>query len=70
MGNRLRRLKKLRLHHEGTTTLILGFIVFAVLNALVYYATATVCPVASYIFAGVTAVVYHLRPRRRQGSGD
>ena len=29
MGKRLRKLKKIRLHHEGTATLILGFIVFA-----------------------------------------
>ncbi len=58
MGKRLRKFKKLRLHHEGTTTLILGFIVFAVLNALVYYATASACPMVSYIFFGLTIIVY------------
>ncbi len=58
MGKRLRKLRKIRLHHEGTTTLVLGFIVFAVLNALVYYAVASWCPMVSYVFAGLTAVVY------------
>lgn len=58
MGKRLRKLRKIRLHHEGVTTLVLGFIVFAVLNALVYYLTAPFCPMISYVFAGITAVVY------------
>lgn len=58
MGNRLRKLRKIRLHHEGTTTLVLGFIVLAVLNALVYYVVAPFCSVASYVFAGVTVIVY------------
>lgn len=58
MGNRLRKLRKIRLHHEGTTTLVLGFIVLAVLNALVYYVVAPLCPAASYAFAGVTVIVY------------
>ena len=58
MGKRLRKLKKIRLHHEGTATLILGFIVFAALNALVYYLAVPSCPMASYVFATITTVVY------------
>ena len=58
MGKRLRKLKKIRLHHEGTATLILGFIVFAALNALVYYLAVPSCPMASYVFATITTVIY------------
>ncbi len=58
MGKRLRKLRKIRLHHEGTTTLVLGFFVLAVLNALVYYTVASWCPMVSYVFAGLTTVVY------------
>lgn len=58
MGKRLRKLKKIRLHHEGTSTLILGFIVYAILNALVYYWADSCCPMASYIFFGITTIIY------------
>lgn len=58
MGKRLRKLRKIRLHHEGTTTLVLGFIVLAVLNAMVYYVLEPFCPAASYAFAVVTLIVY------------
>ena len=52
MGKRLRKLKKIRLHREGTSTLVLGFIAFALLNALVYYLAMPACPMAFYVFAG------------------
>lgn len=58
MGKRLRKLKKIRLHHEGTATLILGFIVFATLNALVYYWAGPINPMISYVFLGITTVIY------------
>lgn len=58
MGKRLRKLKKIRLHHEGTSTLILGFIAYAILNALVYYWAGSCCPMASYIFFGITTIIY------------
>jgi phosphatidylserine decarboxylase len=58
MGKRLRKLKKIRLHHEGTSTLILGFIVYAILNALVYYWAGSCCPMVSYIFFGITTIIY------------
>lgn len=58
MGKRLRKLKKIRLHHEGTSTLIVGFIVFAALNALVYNLTKSSCPMVCYTFAGITTIIY------------
>lgn len=38
--------------------MVLGFIVLAALNALVYYVVSPFCPMASYVFAAVTAIVY------------
>lgn len=58
MGKRLRKLKKIRLHHEGTSTLVLGFIAYAVLNVCVYYLATPFCPWISHIFAGITTVIY------------
>ncbi len=58
MGKRLRKLKKIRLHREGTSTLLLGFVAFALFNSLVYYCAMPECPMAFYIFAGVTTIVY------------
>lgn len=58
MGKRLRKLKKIRLHREGTTTLILGFIAYASLNALVYCLAIHACPMAFYLFAGISTVIY------------
>lgn len=37
MGKRLKKLKKIRLHHEGTHTLVAAGLVFAVLNLALYY---------------------------------
>lgn len=58
MGKRLRKLKKIRLHREGTSTLVLGFMAFALLNALVYYLAIPACPMAFYVFAGFTTIIY------------
>lgn len=58
MGKRLRKLKKIRLHHEGTHTLILAFIAFVVLNVPVYMLAMPTCPPVSYIFAGITLVIF------------
>lgn len=46
------------MHHEGTSTLILGFIVYAILNALVYYWAGSCCPMVSYVFFGITTIIY------------
>lgn len=58
MGKRLRKLKKIRLHHEGTSTLVLGFIAYASLNALVYLICAPICPLVSHVFFGITTIIY------------
>lgn len=58
MGKRLRKLKKIRLHSEGTSTLISGFILFGVLNAIVYYLAIPACPMVAYVFAGITSIIY------------
>lgn len=58
MGKRLRKLKKIRLHHEGTSTLILGFIALITLNALAYYWIHPYCPMANYAFTAITTIIY------------
>ena len=44
MGKRLKKLKKIRLHHEGTRTLIWGALGLIALNLLLYYAFSTRIP--------------------------
>ena len=58
MGKRLRKLKKIRIHHEGTATLVLGFILFAALNLLVYYMAIPYYPLVCYVFATITSIIY------------
>lgn len=49
--NRLKRFKRIRLHHEGTHALVLGFLLFAVIDLLFYLVFNTKIP-----FFGVTVV--------------
>jgi phosphatidylserine decarboxylase len=58
MGKRLRKLKKIRLHREGTSTLVLGFIAYASLNTLIYFICAPACPLISHVFFGITTIIY------------
>ena len=58
MGKRLRKLKKIRIHHEGTSTLIFGGIALVILNELVYFLCTPECLIASYILMGISLVVY------------
>lgn len=37
MGKRMRKIRKMRLHHEGTSTLVVSGLFFATLNILLYY---------------------------------
>lgn len=55
---KLRRLKHIRLHREGTNTLILCFIALFVLNALLYFFLPTKIPF--YIVAAISVVVYSI----------
>ncbi|MBR5884426.1 MAG: phosphatidylserine decarboxylase family protein [Bacteroidaceae bacterium] len=59
MGNRLKKLKKIkkiRLHHEGVNTLIIGAICLVLFNAVLFYAFPGCIPV--YIVAGISVVIY------------
>jgi phosphatidylserine decarboxylase len=58
MGKRLRKLKKIRLHREGTSTLVLGFIAYASLNTLIYFICTPACPLISHVFFGITTIIY------------
>lgn len=57
MGRRLRKLKKIRLHHEGTHTLIASGIGFAILNLLVFYAFGP-WKIFCYVFLGISVFIY------------
>ena len=58
MGRKLNKLKKIRLHREGTHTLIAGAVALLVLNAGVYYAFESKIPF--YILLVICAVVYFI----------
>ncbi len=49
--NRLKRFKRIRLHHEGVHALVLGFLLFAAIDLLFYFVFTTKIP-----FYGVTVV--------------
>ncbi len=55
---RLKRLKKIRIHREGTHILVAGLLFFLVINSLVYYYID--CKLLFYFLALVSAVVYGL----------
>lgn len=56
--NRLKKLKKIRLHREGTEILIASAILLMGLNAWLYWAFE--CKIPSYIFAAISIVVFGL----------
>ena len=56
MGKRLKKLKKIRLHHEGIHTLVAGAALLLVLNTLIYVLFPSRIPF--YIFLTLSATVY------------
>ena len=56
MGRKLNKLKKIRLHREGTQTLILSAIAFLLLNGALYYFVSSKLPL--YICAGICTIIY------------
>lgn len=56
MGRKLNRLKKIRLHREGTHTLVVGAIALLLLNTSIYYAFD--CKIAFYVAVIICAAVY------------
>lgn len=53
---RIKKIKKIRLHREGTNTLVGGLLSLLILNAVLFYALETKVP--SYCFAAISLVVY------------
>ena len=56
MGRKLRKLKKIRIHREGTHTLVGGIIGFLLVNALFYYGFDNKWPF--YVVAAITLCLY------------
>lgn len=57
MGRRIKKIKKIRLHHEGNRTLVLAFIMFAALCGACRLWLYPVSIVAFYIAVGLAAAV-------------
>ena len=55
---RIKRLKKIRLHREGTDTLILGFIALISVNGLLYLLLKDVNIIPFYIVLAITLILY------------
>lgn len=74
MGERIKKLKKIRIHREGTDTLIYGFIVIAAVALLLHRVFDTKIPFWSFlaIFGTVYAVIINFFrcPIRYFGSED
>lgn len=58
MGRRLKRLKKIRIHHEGTNILVGSLILLLLVNATIYYIVP--CKIISYTIALASTIVYLL----------
>lgn len=56
MGRRLKKLRKIRLHREGTHTLVWSALGLIVLNAALFYGTP--CPTLFYIVVGISIVLW------------
>lgn len=56
MGRRLKKLKKIRLHREGTHTLLLGGLGLLLINAALFYGIE--CKIPFYIIAAISIVLY------------
>ncbi len=56
--NRLKKLKKIRIHREGTGILIVGAILLLGINALVFWGFE--CKLPFYILAAISIVIYML----------
>ena len=57
MGKKLRKLKKIRIHREGTTTLVISGVSLVLLNLLTFYAFGP-WKVFCYVVLGVSIVFY------------
>lgn len=58
MVRRLKRLKKIRIHHEGTNILVAALLLLIVINVGIYYALP--CKLVAYITASASLIAYLL----------
>ena len=55
---RIKRLKKIRLHREGTNTLILGITVWIIINSLAYFGLKDYSMIPVYAILAITTSLY------------
>lgn len=60
MGRRLKRLKKIRIHHEGTNILIAGLILLLLVNGALYYGISHLLYGIPFYILALTGVVIYL----------
>ena len=74
MGNRIKKLKKIRIHREGTDTIIYGFIFIAAVALILHRSFETKIPFWSFlvIFGSIYAIILNFFrcPIRYFGSED
>ena len=58
MGRRLKKIKKIRIHHEGTRILIAAFLLLALINITLFYCFKTKIPF--YVFVAGSLILYFL----------
>lgn len=58
MGKRIRKIKNIRLHHEGNETLILCGALYLLINGSLYYLCKDSCMVLFWIVAVFTSLIY------------
>lgn len=58
--NKIKKIKKIRLHHEGTYTLTAGGLFFLALNALCFWVFAYLidAPIVFYIVLAISVIIY------------
>lgn len=56
--SRIKRLKKIRLHREGTNTLILGITVWIIINSLAYFGLKDYSMIPVYAILAITTILY------------
>lgn len=55
---RIKRLKKIRLHREGTNSLILGITVWIIINSLAYFGLKDYSMIPVYAILAITTILY------------
>ena len=69
MGERIKKLKKIRIHREGTSELIYGAVIAVAISAAFYFGLGAISPLVRHIVlpfvTGLLAVIWLMISRAR-----